>query len=70
MIKRRALFVCLILILFLVSCANEVQVSEISNELVEEEINNLIEEKPSLSNDNQNLPPLLADYLAARECGN
>ncbi len=70
MIKRRILFVCLILILFLVGCANEVQVSETPNELVEEEINDLTEENPSLSDDNPDPPPLLAQYLAARQCGN
>src|SRR3989338_6020338 len=69
MIKRGILFACLVLVLFLVSCTNKVQVSETST-VPEEETNNLIQEKPSLSKDNMYLPTPLAQYLAARQCGN
>src|SRR3989338_670025 len=69
MIKRGILFACLVLVLFLVSCTNKVQVSETST-VPEEETNNLIQEKPSLSKDNMDLPTSLAQYLSARQCGN
>ena len=64
------MFACLVLILFLVGCTAEVQVSEPPHEPVEEETNDLIKEEPSSSNERPNLPPPLVQYLTARQCGN